>query len=126
MRKQIITGRVLAVTCILFLLMDCIGKLLMIPQVVESTVSLGYQPTDVRILGIILFICTVFLLIPRTFILGLVLVTGYLGGAVAIHFRANSPLFSHTLFPVYLGVTLWLGSFLMNQKVRSLFGFSEN
>ena len=76
--------------------------------VVQATVQLGYPESVIIGLGIVLLACTVLYLIPRTAVLGAILLTGYLGGAVATHVRIGDPLFSHTLFPVYLAVLLWV------------------
>ena len=77
--------------------------------VVEGTVTLGYPPSVIVPLGVILVAATVLYVYPRTAVLGAILLTGYLGGAVATHVRIGAPLFSHTLFPTYLGALLWGG-----------------
>ena len=104
----------------LFLLMDAIGKLVKPEPVVTGTVELGYPETVIIPLGIVLLICTILYLIPTTSILGAILLTGYLGGAVATHARVGSPIFSHLLFPVYLGIMIWLGLYLRDVRLRSL------
>jgi hypothetical protein len=71
-------------------------------------------------LGAILLICLIFYVIPKTSVLGAILLTGYLGGAVATHFRINDPLFSHILFPTYLGLFLWGGLYLREPRLREL------
>jgi len=88
---------------------------------VEGTLQLGYPESVILGLGIILLACTVVYLMPRTAILGAILLTGYLGGAVATHVRVGSPLFSHVLFPVYLGVLIWGGLYLRDERLRALF-----
>jgi hypothetical protein len=70
--------------------------------------------------GTILLICTILYIIPRTAILGAVLLTGYLGGAVASHVRVGNPLFSHTLFPIYVGIFIWLGLYLRDNRAKNL------
>ena len=73
-----------------------------------------------NVLGVLLLLCTAVYVFPRTSILGAILLTGYLGGAVATHMRAGDPLFSHVLFPTYLGVVLWLGLYLRDSRLRAL------
>ena len=88
--------------------------------VVEGTVQLGYPESVLLGLGIVLLACTVLYVIPRTAILGAILLTGYLGGAVATHVRVGNPLFTHVLFPVYLGVLIWGGLYLRDERLRAL------
>ncbi len=113
-------GRVLSGLAVLFLLFDAIGKLTRAQPAVEGTVQLGYPESTVAGIGLILLACVVLHLIPRTAVLGAILLTGYLGGAVATHVRLLNPLFSHTLFPVYVGVLVWLGLALRDGAVRRL------
>ena len=105
----------------LFLLVDAVGKLVRPAPVVEGTLQLGYPESVILGLGIVLLACTVLYIIPRTAILGAILLTGYLGGAVATHVRVGSPLFSHILFPVYLGVLIWGGLYLRDERLRAMF-----
>jgi len=119
-RKRLWTGRVLSGFAVLFLTFDATLKLLMLPEAVEGTMRLGYTVDVVRGLGILQLACLVLYLVPRTSVLGVVLWTGYLGGAVATHVRAGDPLFSHVLFPVYVALFLWGGLWLRNQKLRAL------
>ena len=105
---------------VLFLLMDSVMKLMKPPFVVQATVQLGYPETVIVGLGIVLLICTILYLIPRTAVLGAILITGYLGGAVATHVRVGDPLFSHILFPVYLAILLWAGLVLRNPRLRAV------
>jgi len=121
--KQIWTGRVLSTLAVLFLLMDGTMKLLRLPVVVEATARLGYPDSSIQLIGAIIVICTAFYLAPPTAALGAVLLTGFLGGAVATNLRVGNPLFSHILFPVYLGAILWAGLLLRRpQLVRSSLG----
>jgi len=113
-------GVVLTVLPVLFMLFDSVIHLMVIPSVVESFTQLGYPASTARTLGVIELVCIVLYLIPRTSVLGAVLLTGYLGGAVATNLRVGSPLFSHTLFPVYVGVLAWGGLFLRDERVRAL------
>ncbi len=114
------TGRVLSGLVVLFLLMDAGVKLVQAVPAMEATAQLGYPGSTVLPLGLLLLACTVLYVAPRTALLGAVLLTGYLGGAVASHVRVGNPLFSHTLFPVYLGVLLWGGLYLRDARVRAL------
>lgn len=116
-------GYALSALPMLFLLMDITMKLLALPIVLETSAQLGYPgtPAMAHTLGIILLICTVLYLYPRTSILGAVLLTGFLGGTVATHVRVGSPLLTHTLFGVYLGALLWGGLLLRDARLRSLF-----
>ena len=95
-------------------------KLVKPAPVVEATVRLGYPESVILGLGIVLLACTALYLIPRTSILGAVLLTGYLGGAVATHVRVGNPLFSHVLFPTYLGALIWGGLYLREDRLRAL------
>jgi hypothetical protein len=114
------TGAIMSALPALFLLVDSVGKLIRPAPVVEATVQLGYPESVLLGLGIVLLTCTVLYVIPRTAILGAILLTGYLGGAVATHVRVGSPLFSHILFPVYLGVLIWGGLYLRDERLRAL------
>ena len=114
------TSYALSGVVILFMLMDAAMKLMWLPIVLETTVQLGWPADSAVPLGILLIVCTVLYGFPRTSALGAVLLTGYLGGAIAIHARIGSPLFSHTLFGVYLGVLLWAGLYLRDPRVRAL------
>lgn len=113
-------GRVISALSVLFLLFDSVIKLMKIGPVVESFVQLGYPVSIVRGIGILALVCVVVYVIPRTSILGAILLTGYLGGAIATHVRIGSPLFTHTLFPIYVGLLIWLGLYLRDDRLRSL------
>lgn len=117
---QIWTGRVLSGIAVLFLAMDAMMKVMRIPAAVKGTADLGY-PTGVLLpLGIIQLVCLALYLIPRTRVLGAILWTGYLGGAVATHVRISNPLFSHVLFPVYVAALLWGGLYLRDVRLRAV------
>jgi len=118
--KTLWAGRIISALPILFLLMDGVMKLIKPAPVVEATVKLGYSEAVIIPLGIVLLVCTVLYLIPQTSFFGAILLTGYLGGAVATHVRAGDPLFTHILFPVYLGVMIWLGLYLRDNRLRVL------
>ncbi|HVC99236.1 MAG TPA: DoxX family protein [Pirellulales bacterium] len=112
-------GRVMGTLPALFLLLDAIMKFVKPEPVVKATVELGYPESVIVGLGIVLLACTVLYLIPRTAILGAILLTGYLGGAVASHLRAGDGLFP-ILFPVVFGALLWGGLYLRDERLRSL------
>ena len=103
----------------LFLLFDSTGKLLQVQPVIDGTIQLGYPRDIVFSLGVILLSCVVAYVIPRTSVLGALLLTGYLGGAVATHVRVENPLFSHVLFPTYVAALLWGGLILRDARLRS-------
>ena len=113
-------GAVIAGLAILFLLADSVGKLIPIPAAVEATVQLGYAESIVRVIGIIELVCLILYVVPRTAVLGAILLTGYLGGAVAAQLRLGSPLLSTTLFPIYIGVLVWGGIMLREDRLRAL------
>ncbi|NUO80480.1 DoxX family protein [candidate division KSB1 bacterium] len=113
-------GCILSTLAILFLLFDSSGKLLKLAPVVEGTVQLGYPESAILGIGLVELVCLALYVIPRTSILGAVLLTGFLGGAVATHVRLDNPLFSHILFPVYIGALLWAGLFLLDARTRTL------
>jgi hypothetical protein len=110
---------------ILFMLMDVTMKLAQLPVVLETTVQLGWPATTVTSVGLVLLACTALYAYPRTSVLGAILLTAYLGGAVATHARIGSPLFSHTLFGVYVGFMLWGALYLRNDRIRALVPYSR-
>ena len=118
-------GRILSGVPVLFLLFDGIIKLVRPTPapVVEALNKLGYPPTLAVNLGILLLVCVVLYVIPRTAVLGAILLTGYLGGAVATHLRVGDPLFSHVLFPVYMGLLVWGGVYFRDERLRFLIPF---
>jgi hypothetical protein len=113
------SGRIMSGLPALFLLVDAIAKFAKPAPVVEGTVKLGYSESVIIPLGIVLLACTILYLIPRTSILGAILLTGYLGGAVATHVRVGDPMFN-ILFPVIFGAFLWGGLYLRDARLRSL------
>jgi hypothetical protein len=113
------TGRVLSGLPALFLLVDAAMKLVKPEPVVKATVELGYPESVIVGLGIVLSSCTIIYMIPRTSILGAILLTGYLGGACASHLRAGQGWFP-ILFPVAFGVMLWGGLYLRDERLRAL------
>jgi hypothetical protein len=120
LQRKLWAGRIMSGLAALFLLFDGVMKLIKPAAVVEGTVRLGYPESVIVKLGIVLISCTVLYLIPRTSILGAILLTGYLGGAVATHVRIGDPLFSHILFPTYLGFLIWGGLYAREERLRAL------
>jgi len=119
-KKAVWTGRVLSGLAVLFLLFDAGVKVLRHPMAVQGTAELGYPQSVVVGLGIVQLVCLAVYLVPQTAVLGAVLWTGYLGGAVATHVRIGHPLFSHVLFPVYVAVLLWVGLWLRDERLRTV------
>ena len=121
-----IVGRFLSGLVILFLLFDGAMKLVPLSFVTETMDRMGYGSSEAlaRSLGIITIVCTVLYSVPPTSILGAILLTGYLGGAVASHVRIGSPLFTHILFGLYLGLMVWGGLWLRDARVRNLLPIS--
>jgi hypothetical protein len=114
------TGRILTGLPVLFLLMDTGIKLANLPIVTETMNQLGYRPELTPAIAILQVACLALYLIPATAPLGAVLITGFLGGAVATHVRVGNPLFSHVLFPTYVAAMLWGGLFLRDERLRVL------
>jgi hypothetical protein len=119
-------GRILSGLVILFLLFDGAIKLVPWPVVMETMDRMGYGSSETlaRSLGVITLVCTILYAVPPTSILGAILLSGYLGGAMASHVRIGSPLFSHILFGLYLGLMVWGGLWLRNRNLRALIPFS--
>lgn len=116
------TGIVISALVVLFLLMDAGMKLAAVRPVLEAGEQTGFPGADMaRKLGALLLVCTLLYVYPRTSVLGAILVTAFLGGAVATHVRLGNPLFSHVLFGVYVGVLLWAGLLLRDSRLRALF-----
>ena len=116
-------GRILSALAVLFLLWDSVMKLLRPPVVLESWERLGY-PEGVSVgIGLLQLACVAVYVFPLTSVLGAILLTGYLGGAVATHVRIGDPLFTHALFPTYIGAMLWGGLYLRDERLRALIPF---
>jgi hypothetical protein len=121
-KSSLWAGRIMSGLVVAFLIFDVIGKFTKPEMVIETTVNeLGFKEHHIFSLGVILLICTALYSFPKTSILGAVLLTGYFGGAAAIHLRIDNPLFSHQLFSVYLGILAWGGLWLRNEKLRAIF-----
>ena len=112
------SGRILSGTAVLALVADSLGKLAEVPPVIDGTLALGYPRHAVFTLGVILCTCVIAYVVPRTSVLGALLLTAYLGGAVATHVRIESPLFTHVLVPVYVAAFLWGGLLLRDPRLR--------
>lgn len=119
-KKRVWAGRILSTLVVLFLIMDSVGKLAKPAPVVEGTIQLGYPESVLLGLGIVLLTCVVLYVIPHTSIFGAILLTGYLGGAIATHVRVGNPLFSHILFPVYVALLVWGGLYLRDDRLHAL------
>lgn len=116
------SGRLLTAIAVLFLIFDVTIKVLATAPALEGTTALGFAPNLVVPIGIVELLCLILFLIPRTSVFGAVLLTGYLGGAVATHVRLGNPLFSHILFPIYVAVLIWGGLYLLDSRVRTAIG----
>ena len=119
-RTQRRTAYVLTTLAALFLALDTVMKLLRLAPAVEGTVALGYPEHTVAVIGAIELVCLVLYLVPQTAVFGAVVMTGYLGGAIATHVRVGNPLLTYTLFPIYVAAMLWGGLYLREPRLRAL------
>jgi hypothetical protein len=117
------TGWIMSGIVLLFLLFDGISKLMLVLPVVEATTQIGFPQDLVRPIGLIGLACAFLYAVPRTAILGAILMTGLLGGAIASHLRLEDSLFSHVLFGVYVGILAWGGLYLRDDQLRALIPF---
>ena len=113
--SRIVTG-----IAVLFLTFDTVMKFAVTKEALEGTAQLGWQAHHLPIIGTIAAVCLLLYVVPRTAVLGAVLWTGYLGGAIATHLRLDNPLFTHTLFPIYVAAFVWGGLYLRDDRVRAL------
>lgn len=120
--RSVWAGRIITGIALAFMTFDVGVKLLQAKEALEGTVQLGFSPSMVLPLGIIQAVCLLLYVIPRTAPLGAALLTGYLGGAVAIHVRLGNPMFTHILSPVYVAIFLWGGLYLRDARVRAALG----
>jgi hypothetical protein len=120
--RRLWIGRIFSGLVVLFLVFDSLGKFFKPAPVVEGFARLGFPVSLSLAIGTILLVCTMLYAIPRTSILGAVLLTGYLGGAVASQLRIGEPLFGYVLFPVYFGILLWTGLLLREDRLREFIG----
>jgi DoxX-like family len=116
------TGRIISGLVVLFLLFDSITKVIKVRAVMEASTQLGYPANTIFTIGIILFVCTAFYIIPQTAVLGAILLTGYLGGAVAANLRIGSAMFN-TFFPIVFAALAWVGIFLRESRLGVLIPF---
>ena len=124
-KRRAWAGRILTTLAVLFLLFDSVVKLMEIQPVVDGLGRLGYPVHLAQGIGILELTCVIIYLVRPVAVPGAVLLTGFLGGAVATHVRIGDPLFSHVLFPTYVAVLLWTGLFLRDDRLRTLFAHEE-
>lgn len=120
-KAKLWVGRVLSGLGIAFLLMDGVMKFFMDklpPEALEAGASIQWPIEKMPLVGTILLICLIIHVIPRTAVLGAILITGYLGGAIASHIRVSNPLFTHTIIPIYVAIFIWLGLYLRDSRVK--------
>lgn len=124
-KSRLWTARIMSGLVILLMLFDSIFKFIQPDPVIEGSLELGYAEHHIVVMGILGLLSILLYAYPRTAILGAVLLTGYLGGAIATHVRVDNPLFSHILFPVYVAVLAWGGIWLRNARLRALIPFQR-
>jgi len=122
-QKRPWVGYLLTALVALFLAFDTIAKVLVLAPAVQGTAQLGYHAQSVLWIGVIELTCVVLYLVPRTAVVGALLLTGYLGGAVASQLRVGAPLLSHILFPIYTAALLWGGLYVRETRLRELLPF---
>lgn len=118
-------GRILSALAILFLIFDSVIKVLNTAPAAEATTQLGYPASLVVTIGVVELVCLLIYIVPRTAVLGAILLTGYLGGAVATNLRAGTPVFN-ILFPIIVGLLIWGGLFLRDARLRALLPLRSN
>lgn len=118
--KRLWAGRIVGGLAVLFLLFDSLIKVMKLAPAVQGSTALGYPASVVRGIGVVELTCLIVYVMPRTSVLGAVLLTGYLGGAVATHVRVGDPLFTHILFPTYVALLIWGALFLLDARLRDL------
>jgi hypothetical protein len=122
-KAKLWTGRIMTGLPLLFLAWGGVMKLVAAPEVVEASAKIGYERSTLPFLGTIELVAVLLICIHRTRVFGAVLLSAYLGGAVATHVRLGDPLFSHTLFPIYFAALVWGGLYLRDERVRALSPF---
>jgi len=122
-KKRSIAGYVLTGLVAVFLTFDTVMKVLQLAPAMQGTIELGYPASTVLTIGLIELVCLVLYLVPRTSVLGALVLTGYLGGAIATHVRVGSPFPTHTLFPIYVALMVWGGLYLRESRLRQLLPF---
>ena len=118
--RRRLAGRIVTGIVVLFLAFDVAIKFAASKEALEGTTQLGWQAHHLPIIGSLGLLCLILYVVPRTALVGAVLWTGYLGGAIATHLRVDNPLLSHTLFPVYVAALLWGGLYLRDARLRAL------
>src|SRR5688500_11960380 len=119
-KAKVWSGRMSGGIGILFMLIDGVFKFILNEDVIKGTTELGFSTHHLPILGTLSLIATILYIVPRTEILGAILLTGYWGGAIATHVRLDNPWFTHILFPVYLGILAWGAVWVKNERLRKL------
>lgn len=119
-KPRLWTSWIMSGLVILFMLADSAFKFIKPAEVVEGTIALGYAEHHLLVIGMLGLLSTLLYAWPRTAVLGAVLLVGYFGGAIATHLRLDNPLFSHTLFPVYLAILAWGGIWLRDKRLHEL------
>ena len=125
-KSRLWASRVLSGLVILFMLFDGIFKFIPNEEAEKGTTELGYQLHHLPILGTLSLLAVILYAVPRTAVLGAILLTGYFGGAAATHLRLDNPLFSHILFSVYLGIMAWAGLWLRDERLQQLIPFKRH
>lgn len=118
------TGRVLSGVVVLFMLFDSVTKILKAQQVIDATIRIGFPLSTIVPIGIVLVVCTILYALPQTSVLGAILLTSHLGGAVSANVRAGSPVFN-SAFAIVFGVLVWLGLYLREPRLRALLRVRE-
>ncbi len=119
-KKRLWTARIISGVIVLFMLFDSLSKIFKAGPVIDATIKLGYVEHHIVLIGILGLVPTILYVIPRTNVLGAILLTAYFGGAVATNLRVDAPLFSNILFPVYISLIAWIGIWLRNEALREL------
>jgi hypothetical protein len=122
-KRRRMIGYALTAFVALFLTFDTVLKVLQLGPAMQGTIELGYPADSVLVIGVIELVCLVLYLIPQTSVFGALLLTGYLGGAIATHVRIGSPLLTHKLFPIYVALLVWGGLYLREPRLRALLPF---
>ena len=126
-KTQLWTGRIMSSLVILFMLFDAVLKFIKPEAVIQTTIhELGYQEHHILIHGLLALIPTILYAIPRTSVLGAVLLTAHLGGAIASHMRVDNPLFSHLLFPVFVAILMWGGIWLRDNRLQKMIPLKQS
>jgi ABC-type transport system involved in cytochrome c biogenesis permease component len=118
--NSVIAGRGISGLMVAFMMLDSVMKFTQPAPVLEASAHMGLPEPLIAPIGFVLLICTILYAAPRTAILGALLLTGYLGGAVMANLRVGDSLFGHVLSPVYFGVLIWAGLFLRDRRLRAL------